>query len=284
MQLRQLYNFFLDELKPIYGLDETASMANMIFEHFAGANRTVIISQPDKTLKAEEISALENALAQLKKHVPVQYIIGHAWFAGNKFKVSPAVLIPRPETEELVMEAVDFIKTNHKKTVLDIGSGSGCIPISIKKKLPHTKVTSVDISAAAIQIAEENAKENDSSINFLQIDFLDSKNWDSLPQYDVIISNPPYIPEKEKALLDANVTEHEPHLALFVPDNDALIFYEKIAAFGLKHLAKGGKIFMETHEAFTQDVAAHFTQQGYDAIVKKDFFGKNRMVVASRFR
>ncbi|RYD76709.1 MAG: peptide chain release factor N(5)-glutamine methyltransferase [Sphingobacteriales bacterium] len=282
MQLRQFYNLFLEELKALYSYEEASAITNMVFEHFAHTDRTTIITQPGKEIEQEQLSALENALLQLKRNIPVQYIIGHAWFAGHKFEVNPAVLIPRPETEELVMEAVDFIKKNNKKSVLDIGTGSGCIPISIKKQQPATDITAIDISEEALAVAGRNALYNNAAIHFIRLDFLREDNWSQLPQCDVIISNPPYIPETEKDSLDKNVTLHEPHLALFVPDNQALIFYERIAAFGLKHLATNGCIFMETHEALAQQVARHFEEKGYEAVIKKDFFEKERMVIANR--
>ncbi|RYY69142.1 MAG: peptide chain release factor N(5)-glutamine methyltransferase [Chitinophagaceae bacterium] len=283
MELRAFYNQFLKELRPVYGYEETTAMTTMIFEEFAGKTKTDIITDPGYVIEPEKLSALEAALLQLKRQVPVQYIIGHAWFAGLKFKVSPAVLIPRPETEELVNEALKFMSETDVTNALDIGTGSGCIPITIKKKLPHIHVTAIDISPAALEIARTNSQENGVAIEWIEVDFLEGEGWANLGKYDVIISNPPYIPEREKELLDENVTAHEPNIALFVPDNKALIFYEKIAAFGILHLAKGGMIFMETHESFARQVADLFSMQGYRAEVKKDMFEKERMVIANRF-
>ena len=282
MQLREFYNQFLKELKPLYGYDESVAISNMIFEHFAGKTRSDIITEPHSIIESKEVASLEDALLQLKRKVPVQYVIGHAWFAGLSFRVNPAVLIPRPETEELVQEAIGFIQSGNKKKVVDIGTGSGCIPISIKKQLPDVSVSAIDISEAALAVAGENALLNHVAIEWIQKDFLQQEEWSTLPVYDVIISNPPYIPEAEKEMLDENVTAHEPHLALFVPDNDALIFYERIAAFAKEHLAAGGSIFMETHEGLANNVAGHFINNGYNAVVKKDINGNNRMVIANR--
>ena len=284
MQLRELYNQFLHELKPLYGYDEASAISTIIFEHFARKTKADIITEPHYIIENQKLSALEDALLQLKRNVPVQYVTGHSWFAGLDFKVTPAVLIPRPETEELVNEAIGYIKANNKKTLLDIGTGSGCIPISIKNQLPVVEVSAIDISSEALLIAKENATTNNVSINWMKVNFLEEKEWNSLQTYDVITSNPPYIPENEKALLDKNVTAHEPHLALFVPDDKALIFYKKIASFGRQHLADGGCIFMETHESFAADVVKHFSENGYQAQVKKDFFEKERMVIATRSR
>ncbi|MBC7937928.1 MAG: peptide chain release factor N(5)-glutamine methyltransferase [Rhizobacter sp.] len=284
MQLREFYNLFLTELKPLYGYGETSAVSAMIFEHFVGKSKGDIIIDPHHIIEKEKVSLLENALLQLKRQVPVQYVIGHAWFAGLKFKVSPAVLIPRPETEELVKEVVSYIKTNGNSSLLDIGTGSGCIPITVKKEFPETNVSAIDISGDALSVARENALANNVTIQWLQQDFLEAHHWERLSQYDVIVSNPPYIPENEKELLDANVTAHEPHIALFVSDKRALIFYEKIAAFGAEHLAKNGCIFMETHEFFANEVGLYFSGAGYKTVIKKDIFGKERMVMASLSR
>lgn len=282
MRLRTFYNHFLSQLKPLYGYEEAAAIASMIFEHFAKKTRTDIITDPDHEIENEKIALLERTLLQLKRNTPVQYVIGNAWFMDLQFKVTRAVLIPRPETEELVKEAIFFIKKNNKQSLLDIGTGSGCIPISIKKQCGNIEVAAMDISEEALSLAKENAAINEVSVQWIQQDFLQEDRWMTLPQYDVIISNPPYIPEQEKELLDKNVTAYEPHVALFVPDKDPLIFYEKIAAFGTAHLAPGGYIFMEAHESYAVAVAQHFLAKGYNAIVKKDLFEKERMVIASR--
>ena len=284
MRLREFYNHFLHELQALYSYEEAAAISTIIFEHSAQKSRTDIITDPGQALGNETVAALEQALLQLKRNIPVQYVTGQAWFMDLTFKVDPSVLIPRPETEELVKEAIRFIQKNNAGTVLDIGTGSGCIPVSIKKELPGTEVTAIDVSRAALDIARQNAGQNNVSINWLPLNFLLEKEREQLPVFDVIISNPPYIPEEEKDILDKNVTEHEPHLALFVPDNNALLFYKEIAAFALNHLAKEGCIFMETHELFATAVAKHFIATGFEAIVKKDFFGKDRIVIANPAR
>ncbi len=254
----------------------------MVFENILEADKLQLIKEPGLEVDKVRIENLQQALEQLKTYMPVQYVTGTAWFFKLEFQVTPDVLIPRPETEELVQEAVIFIQTAKKVRVLDIGSGSGCIPISIKNKIPGSVVTGIDISAAALAVAKKNALTHDTSIAWMELDFLDEGSWDNLMIYDVIISNPPYIPENEKEKLDKNVTAFEPGRALFVPDNEPLVFYKKIAAFGQSHLAEGGKIFMETHEDYVGQVAAHFTREGYEAMIKKDFYGKDRMVIATR--
>lgn len=284
MQLKELHTHFLNELKLLYEPHEASVITAMIFESLVGAGKSDIITHPHRIVEKEIQLNIKQALTQLKQHEPVQYVIGQAWFYNLSFKVSPAVLVPRPETEELVSAVIDFIKSGHSKTLLDIGTGSGCIPIIIKKNLPHILVSALDISEDALKIAKENAATHSTEITFIQKDFLDENSWKELPEYDVIVSNPPYIPENEKEKLDKNVTAHEPHLALFVPDNQRLIFYEKIAAFGKKHLSPDGCIFLETHESYAKQVADHFLEQGYEAVIKKDFYEKDRMVMATRRR
>jgi release factor glutamine methyltransferase len=284
MQLKEFYTHLLNELKQLYDPHEAAVINEMIFESMAGINKSILLTHPHRILEKETVQQLNAALEQLRLHVPVQYVIGHAWFYRLVFKVSPAVLVPRPETEELVTEAIDFITSKQLTTILDIGTGSGCIAISIKKNVPHAKLTALDISEAALMIAKENAAAHQTPVEWIQMNFLDENNWKFLPVYDVMVSNPPYIPENEKEKLDENVKAHEPQLALFVPQNQPLIFYEKIAAFGKTHLSPNGCILMETHESYAKDVAGYFAEQGYETILKKDFYEKERMVLATRCR
>lgn len=284
MKIKEFYTFFLSELKPIYGNDEATAITSMIFESLAGYKRSAIVTNQELDIEYGVQQKLEEALLDLKQHKPVQYIIGHAWFCNLSFKVSTAVLVPRPETEELASSVIDFMKTEGKKSLLDIGTGSGCIPICIKNILPHAEVSAMDISEDALLIAKENADVHFTNIKWIKMNFLDETNWEQLPVFDVIVSNPPYIPEKEKEKLDKNVTEFEPHLALFVPDNQPLLFYEKIAAFGKEHLKKDGGIFMEIHENYAKAVADHFSKQGYDTRILKDFYEKERMIMATHCR
>ena len=282
MTIKELYNEYLTELKTLYEPGEADAITEIIFEHFAKVSRSQIIVNAKKQLDDDIQILLQNALTQLKQHEPVQYITGKAWFYNLSFYVSNAVLIPRPETEELVLEAINFLKGNDKRNVLDIGTGSGCIPISIKKNIPNAYVTSIDVSEAAISVAKKNAEDNNVEINFLQIDFLDEGNYKDLAKFDLIISNPPYIPEKEKAILNKNVVDFEPHLALFVPDNDHLLFYKKILIFAENHLSKNGKILLETHEDFAIITSEIFIAAKYEVEIKKDMQGKDRMLLIYR--
>ena len=282
MTIKEVYRNFIEELKMCYDAGEATAITNLVFEHFAKTSTSQIVIEGQNDLTADVFTLLQKALAQLKEHMPVQYITGNAWFYNLSFKVNDSVLIPRPETEELVLEAINFLKNNRDKKVLDIGTGSGCIPISIKKNIPNAQVTSIDVSETALALAKENAAVNNVEINFLQMDFLEEKNHDQFSYFDLIISNPPYIPENEKNILNKNVTDHEPHLALFVPDNNPLIFYKQILFFAETHLEKNGKILMETHENLAKETADIFIAANYEVVIKKDMQGKERMLLINR--
>ncbi len=283
MHLKLLHTWFLNELRPFYEGHEASVITGMVFEELLQVNKARIITQPQEKIAESDIKKLEDALLELKTYKPVQYILGTAWFYHLIFKVTADVLIPRPETEELVQKVIQFLQPAGKGQVLDIGTGSGCIPVTIKKNAPGALITAIDISATALAIAKENAQTHHTEIKWLQLDFLNESTWQVLPEYEVIISNPPYIPENEKDKLHQNVIAYEPGLALFVADIDPLLFYKKIAAFGGNHLAADGKIFMETHEDYAKAVKEHFIREGYDAVIEKDFYGKERMVVATHY-
>lgn len=284
MSIQELYRFFLNEVSQIYSKDESSNITNIIFEEFAGIGRSDVIKNPSNLLPEATQSMLQQCLSRLMNHEPVQYITGYEWFYKLKFKVSPAVLIPRPETEELVLEAITFLKERKIANVLDIGTGSGCIPIAIKKNLPHISVTSIDVSNEALEIAKKNATTNDATVIFKQANFLSENIWSQFEQFDVIISNPPYIPQAEQKVMDKNVVKYEPSVALFVNDDNPFVFYKKIAAFSKKHLKIDGKVFMETHEDFAAEVCDLFLKEDYEATIKKDMYGKDRIVVANLIR
>lgn len=280
MTIKDLYRSFLVQLQKIYCLSEATAITDWVFEKMASLKRSDILKNPEKQIPAAVERLVKESLQQLLLHKPVQYILGEAWFYNMKLKVNEHVLIPRPETEELVEQLIKDRKSKiTDPAILDIGTGSGCIPIAIKKNLPASKVTSIDISEHALAVAKENAALHNAHINFIRIDFLDESTWASLPVFDIIISNPPYIPINEKEKLAKNVTDFEPHLALFVPDNSPLIFYEKIAAFGREHLLPGGKIYVETHEDHAKETAALFMKHYEPVMIKKDMYGKERMII-----
>ena len=278
MNAYTFYRQYIQQLETIYSSGEASVITEMIFEKIAGLKKIDLVTSRDLNLSELQSKNLNNTLIDLLKQMPVQYIIGEAWFYKLKFKVNSSVLIPRPETEELVSMVLNFAKLNSVKSILDIGTGSGCIPISIKKNIPAVNISAIDISSKAIDTASQNANSNETEINFIVLDFLKESNWTSLKRFDIIVSNPPYIPFAENYLIPKNVKEYEPAEALFV--DEALIFYKKIAHFGKEHLSNNGKIFMEVHEDFANNVLKHFEKEGYAAEIINDLLGKQRFVVA----
>jgi len=283
MKLNEFYRHYLSKLRLIYVENEAANITKMVFESLAKISRADVLRNPEMEIEHDIFLSLNQALDKLLNHQPIQYVLGEAWFYHLNFKVSDAVLIPRPETEELVNLVIQHIKTSHQKTVVDIGTGSGCIPISIKKNIPELSITAVDVSKAALDIASTNANVHQVNIDFKQVDFLNEVEREKLGMFDIIISNPPYIPNVEIQSMDKHVTEFEPHLALFVPDEDPLLFYKAILSFAKNHLSERGNIFLETHESFADDVCSLFIAAGFDAKVKNDLFEKPRMVLINRF-
>jgi len=280
MGIKELYRNYLLQLQQIYPLSEATVITDRAFENIANIKRSDLIKDPSKQLSNKITKQLSTAFTQLLDHKPIQYVLGEAWFYHLKFKVNETVLIPRPETEELVEMVINSRRSLiTDAAVLDIGTGSGCIAIAIKKNMPAAIVSAIDVSKAALKIAEENAGENNTRVEFMQMDFLDESTWDQLPLYHVIISNPPYIPKNEKEKLAKNVRDHEPHLALFVPDKDPLLFYDKIAAFGRSHLNSNGKIYLEVHEDLANEAKAVFQKHYSYAEIKKDMFGRERMLI-----
>lgn len=282
MTWKEYYRHYLQELQQIYSPGEAAAVTTLIFENKTGIKRSDIIISPDITLTQQQKEILDKALLLLLQHIPVQQVTGEAWFYDLLFSVNEHVLIPRPETEELVQWIL--AENTGTVSVLDIGSGSGCIAIALKKNLPSAIVTAVDISPEALTIAKKNAASNNTDINFIELDFLNEHNWQQLAGFDIIVSNPPYIPMHEKEKMDTNVTAHEPPKALFVPDDRPLIFYEKITAFAKLKLNVNGKVYAEIHEDLSNETAAVFSS-GFDEVeIKKDINGKYRMIKATRSR
>ena len=279
MLLKEIHATFVAQLSAHYEKNEAVAIAKLAFESILKKNSTTLIINQSYIINNEEAAQLLDALTLLKKNMPIQYVLGKAWFYNLLFDVNNAVLIPRPETEELVQIVLAYLKNNSKKTMIDIGTGSGCIPIAIKKNSPFTYIDAIDISETALQLATQNALTMQCNINFKKIDFLDEKNYANLPVYDIIVSNPPYIPFSEKQHLHKNVAAHEPTLALFVPDTDPLIFYRKIKIFAEKNLSAQGVIFLEVHENLAMQTAALFENAMYSVEIKKDMQAKNRMLI-----
>ena len=288
MTYHKLYRSFLEQLQAIYNMAEASVITSWVFEKIAGIKKIDLIKQQALEPEIYIADKLNEALQQLLQHTPVQYVLGEAWFCKMFFKVNHQVLIPRPETEELVNWLLDDYKKKaifpSSASILDIGTGSGCIAVAIKKNLPAATVTAIDFTAGALAIAKENAITNKVEINFFQLDFLNEQLWESLPGFDIIVSNPPYIPISEKEQLDKNVIAYEPHSALFVPDNKPLLFYEKIALFGKSNLKKDGSIYVEVHENYAAQTAELFAGYKYDVETKKDIFEKERMLKLTHCR
>lgn len=254
--------------------EEIKSILYLLLEKEFGLSRTEILAE--KEIKAIDTIALEKQIERINQHEPIQYILGEAYFFGRNFLVNPAVLIPRPETELLIRLIKDEKLT--APSILDIGTGSGCIAVSLALEVPSATVHALDISDKALSIAKENAKQLRACVNFLQLDILTQSP--SLTNLDVIVSNPPYVMEKEKGQMSKNVVDHEPHLALFVTDNNPLQFYQVIAEKGRQLLKPNGKIFVEINQQFGKEVAELFKSLGYKTEIIKDMEGKDRVVKA----
>lgn len=280
-------------LYQVYDNREAATIADWVMEHVTGMRKIDRIMHKQSPLSPDRLAQLQQYTQELLTHKPVQYVLHEAWFCGMKFYVDENVLIPRPETEELVEWVVNEVggqksevgnrksENTGKLAILDIGTGSGCIPIALKKKLPQAEVYACDVSDGALTVAAKNAAAQQTTIHFLPADFLDDTIWHTLPAVDIIVSNPPYIPHHNQNSMLQNVLAYEPHLALFVPNDDPMLFYDAIARFAQQKLLPGGCIFAEIHEDLGEQTKALFEAKGYKAEVKKDFQGKDRMVRAN---
>lgn len=284
MTINKIYRHFLETLNSIYEKNEAANITQMVFEKYCRISKSDIIKQPDLLLNENIVLKLNNALHELLNHRPVQYVVGECEFYKMKIKVNESVLIPRPETEELIEITITNLGADSKIKILDIGTGSGCIAVALKKNIQNAEIVSIDISKDALTVAKDNALNNDASVHFMNIDFLNEETWNSLGIYDCIISNPPYIPNHEIGAIEKNVKDYEPHLALFVPNDNPLIFYEKILKFSETHLQESGKIFLEIHKNFGKELIQLFNTEKLKAELKKDMFGNDRFVIVTRCR
>ncbi len=266
----------------IYEQNEANNIAELLIESITKLPRSERIIKGDETLPNSQKNLLHSSISRLQKHEPIQYIINEAWFAGMRFYVDRNVLIPRPETEELVEWAVEEYRIkNSPFKILDVGTGSGCIAIALKNKLPLSEVWACDISDQALNVARINADALHATIDFVPLNFLDPGQRKQLPNVDAIVSNPPYVPQNEKTEMKKNVVEYEPSTALFVTDDDPLIFYKAIAEFGREKLNKGGSIYAEIHENLGEPIKRLFLSAGYQTVqLKKDLQEKDRMIKA----
>ncbi|HVK97190.1 MAG TPA: peptide chain release factor N(5)-glutamine methyltransferase, partial [Flavisolibacter sp.] len=295
MKISEAERFLKQELQKIYEDPEAFNIAGFIVEEITAFQKAERIAKKDALLTSEQQQQLHALLERLQQHEPLQYALGKAWFYGLPFFVNPSVLIPRPETEELVDWIINDVKelqvddvfekaaTEADKTkqlkIIDVGTGSGCIALSLKHAMPKAEVWGCDISDEALNVARRNGSALDIRVDFQGVNFLDIAQQKALPTVDIVVSNPPYVPLKDKEQMNKNVVDHEPHLALFVPDNDALVFYKAVVEFGKHRLYDNGLIYMEIHEELAEDVVTLFTKNGYvDIEVKKDMQGKERMI------
>ena len=284
MRLKDIQNIFHKELDAIFGKNEVGSFFNILISYYLKLNRIALVLDPDLTISKEEEQPLFEALSRLKLEEPIQYIIGETEFFGLPFKVNEHTLIPRPETEELVewiVKCHSEQSEESKLNIIDIGTGTGCIAISLAKNLPNAKVYALDVSEEAIKIAKQNAELNKVKIHFIKADILDWKNVSQRQngKFDIIVSNPPYVRNLEKVEIKNNVLEHEPHLALFVEDTNPLQFYKAITEFAVDKLVKNGLLFFEINQYLGDETKRLLQDKGFlDLELKTDIFGNNRML------
>jgi release factor glutamine methyltransferase len=281
MKLKELKNKFITELSEVYPSEEITSFFSILSEKYLGLTRLEVVVQPELNVSVAISETFLKAISRLKVFEPIQYITGETQFYGLPFKVNENTLIPRPETEELVEWILEVQKKAKSKSFLDIGTGSGCIAVSLAKFTQECEVSALDFSSEALKKAKENAILNVVSVDFFQQDILKTKH---LPkQYNVIISNPPYVRELEKKAMQTNVLNYEPASALFVSDKDPLLFYRKIAQLAKTYLATNGLLYFEINEYLSKDLVTMLETIGFfDVVVKKDIFGKDRMIKCSK--
>ncbi len=277
--INEVFLAFRQELNNLYNNNETEALTLWVVSEIMELSKATIKAFPEKELTVLQQELSLSILMELKTGKPLQYILGYTEFYGLRFVVNPAVLIPRPETEELVEWILSSVG-NKKLSILDIGTGSGCIPISLKKNLPDARISAIDISPEAIQTAKINAQLNEAQIDFIEADIL---NYPRLPtrNLQLIVSNPPYVTPADKTQMHLNVIDFEPHTALFVPQDDPLLFYKAIADFAVVNLAPSGMLFLEINESYGQKTIDLLNSKGFKNIeLKKDMSGRDRMIKA----
>ena len=287
MKIKEYRTQFIQELTPIYDAGEAESFFYLIVEEKHQLKRIDLALHPDLVFSEAEIVVWNSILEQLKQEIPVQYLLGKTSFYGLDFEVNENVLIPRPETEELVEWILKRQKLNPETSgesqnirILDIGTGSGCIAISLAKNLPNATVFAIDVSEKALATAKKNAENNSVNVAFINQNIL--KTEDLGQQFDIIVSNPPYVRNLEKEEFKKNVLDNEPHLALFVEDNDALIFYKKIAELAQKNLSENGQLYFEINQYLGKEMIDLLEKMNFEAIeLRKDIYGNDRMIRAS---
>lgn len=285
--MRTFYNKLNHSLSDLYPKSEIRIFGNLILKKITDLSLARILADKDMVLSPEQSEEADQIIERLTNYEPIQYVLGETEFFNLKFKVNPDVLIPRPETEELVEWVSDDLKfvesssdsAEQNVKILDIGTGCGCIPVALKKHHPKTQISAMDVSAEALVVAKENGALNQTDVGFFQDDILNPKADER--KWNIIVSNPPYIPLDEKVDIDKQVKSYEPHVALFSPTEEPLLFYHSIAKYALQHLEPDGKIYLETHKNLSRDVAMLLGEYGFkDVIIRTDMSGNERMVRA----
>lgn len=277
-KLTDLRKQYAGELYPLYGKREADAMLDLLIERYFGISRAGLALDRDIRLSESEILKLHFAVKELKRQKPIQYILKYVDFSGVRIMVNESVLIPRPETEELVKLIIER-EGNKTGSAIDMGTGSGCIAIALAKNLKGFEITGVDISPGALSTAGKNSFVNEVKVDFRKFDILNPESDNDLGQFDVIVSNPPYVTQSEKALMKSNVLDYEPHLALFVEDDDPLVFYRAIIYFAGDHLKPGGRVYFEINENLGEQVRSLLVTGNYQQVeLHKDIHGKQRFV------
>lgn len=278
MNIQPAYHALKTQLEALYDAAEAANIADWVLESLTGYRLTERVRHGNDALTTEQEALLERYTAQLLVHRPVQYVLGESYFYGLKLAVDESVLIPRPETEELVDWTLKSTEAQAACTLLDIGTGSGCIPLALKKNRPQAQVYAVDISEDALAVARRNALNLALDVDFRLMNILDPAQGDALPLFDVIVSNPPYITTTEKESMMPHVLDYEPHLALFVSNNDPLQFYKAIEHFARKKMKPGGLLFLELHRDFAVETGQYYRDKGWHTVLRKDMQDNDRML------
>lgn len=285
--MRTFYNKLNHSLSDLYPKSEIRIFGNLILKKITDLSLARILADKDMVLSPEQSEEADQIIERLTNYEPIHYVLGETEFFNLKFKVNPDVLIPRPETEELVEWVSDDLKfvesssdsAEQNMKILDIGTGCGCIPVALKKHHPKAQISAMDVSAEALVVAKENGVLNQTDVGFFQDDILNPKADER--KWNIIVSNPPYIPLDEKVNIDKQVKSYEPHVALFSPTEEPLLFYHSIAKYALQHLEPDGKIYLETHKNLSRDVAMLLGEYGFkDVIIRTDMSGNERMVRA----
>ena len=279
MKLIEFRSYFRSQLKEVSSVEQSDDFLKRITQNYFGWDAVKFGLEPDYQLSDFELSKLSLALRDLEGEKPLQYILGTSHFMNLDFEVNSFVLIPRPETEELVEWILKNENDASPKTILDIGTGSGCIAIALKQGAPKWKISAVDVSENALSVAKKNAKNNELDVEFYLEDILDEPSWPI--GLDIIVSNPPYVLPSEKGKMKNNVLAYEPDLALFVPENDPLLFYNRIIEFGQKNLNQGGALYFEINPIFVKELYSFLKNHNFESVeVRKDFLKKPRMIKA----